>query len=361
MSSQSSSQLPGSPPAKKALFNSSPGSPTSSHRVNITGYLTCVGEVQTSRTKNTFFDIEVKVGLDTLVVVRVMEMGLSDKAFFTDNFNKVIRLTQVADKGKTLFYNEKYGALKMVQTHTLLFANSTVYTEISQIDINIDTPINVRGYLFWIDEVKFIKDREIRDAVLSGENGNIAVSIWNVPVIDSLEEGIWYVFHNMLVKMFNTIKLSTSIKTVIMRCVQDDLPDITKPDVQRFMQDVETVHISDVVSVEIRALKVCVMNKCSFKFTVEDNQEMTRCPKCKQKQKVQKMVEKTDGTMVIDSDGVQRSLNFDLEVFASALDIPSANNNNYDAQEDQLLSISDRQVRVTNGKIVSIVDTALEV
>ena len=92
MSSRSSLQPPGSPPAKKAHFHSPPGSPTSLHRVNITGYLTCVGEVQTSRTKKTFFDIEVKVGLDTLVVVRVMEMGLSDKAFFADNFNKFIRL-----------------------------------------------------------------------------------------------------------------------------------------------------------------------------------------------------------------------------------------------------------------------------
>ena len=119
------------PPAKRALFNSPSNSSTGSNRVNITAYLTCVRLVQTSRTKNRYFDVEVKVGVDTLLVVRVMEMGLTDKSFFTDNLNKVVRLAQVADRGKTLFYNEKYGALKMLQSHSLLFANSVDFPDLT--------------------------------------------------------------------------------------------------------------------------------------------------------------------------------------------------------------------------------------
>ena len=194
----------------------------------------------------------------------------------------------------------------------------------------------------------------MREALLTGEEGEIVRTVWNASVIESLEEGIWYAFHGMLVKMFNTVKLATAVNSVIMKCDQDDFPDISKPDVTEFMENVETVTISDVVSVEIRGLKVCVMNKCGFKFVVEENQEMTRCSRCNQKQKVQKMVEKTNGTMVIDSAGVQRSFEFDLEVFASVLDTPCGNNNNYDAQENQLLSLTDREVTVTNGKIISI-------
>ena len=108
------------------------------------------------------------------------------------------------------------------------------------------------------------------------------------------------------------------------------------------MEDIEIVKIHDVVSVEIRGLKVCVMNRCGFKFVVEENQEMTRCPRCNQKQKVYKMIEKTDGTMVIDLAGVQRSLEFDLEVFNDCLHVDSVDWDNYDALENQLLTLSDR-------------------
>ena len=358
--SQDNSQGGMSPPPKKAMFNSPSKSSPASNRINITGYLTCVGEVQTSRTNNRYFDIELKVGVDASLVVRVMEMGLSDKTFFKTNLNKVVRLVQVTDKGKTLFYNESYGGQKMLQSHSLLFVNSVVYMKLEEINMSIDTAINVKGYLHWIGSVKVIREREMREAVLSGEDGEIVLTVWNAAVIESLEEGIWYAFHGMVVKMFNTVKLATSVNTVIMKCVQEDFPVVYRPDVDEFLEDIESVKISDVVSVEIRALKLCVMNKCGFKFVVEENQEMTRCPRCNQKQKVQKMREKTDGTMVIDSAGVQRSLEFDLEVFANVLDTPSANNNNYDAQEDQLLSLSDREVKVTNGKIMSI-DTADEV
>ena len=84
------------------------------------------------------------MAVDTTLVVQVTETGLTDKSFFTHNLNKVVRLAQVADRGKTLFYNEKYGALKMLQSHSLLFANSVVYTEIEDVNISIDAAINVR-------------------------------------------------------------------------------------------------------------------------------------------------------------------------------------------------------------------------
>ena len=60
----------------------------------------------------------------------------------------------------------------------------------------------------------------MREAVLTEEHGEIVVSVWNLALIDSLEEGTWYAFHSMVVMMFNTLKLATALNTVIMRCVQ---------------------------------------------------------------------------------------------------------------------------------------------
>ena len=75
------------------------------------------------------------MAVDTTLVVQVTETGLTDKSFFTHNLNKVVRLAQVADRGKTLFYNEKYGALKMLHSHSLLFANSVDLPDISKPDV----------------------------------------------------------------------------------------------------------------------------------------------------------------------------------------------------------------------------------
>ena len=72
------------------------------------------------------------MAVDTTLVVQVTETGLTDKSFFTHNLNKVVRLAQVADRGKTLFYNEKYSALKMLHSRSLLFANSVDFPDISK-------------------------------------------------------------------------------------------------------------------------------------------------------------------------------------------------------------------------------------
>ena len=50
-----------------------------------------------------------------------MQMGLSEPRFFTENLGKVVRLGNIADKGATLFYNEKYGGHKALHTHAFLF------------------------------------------------------------------------------------------------------------------------------------------------------------------------------------------------------------------------------------------------
>ena len=45
------------------------------------------------------------------------------------------------DKGKMLFYNERYGAQEILQSYTLLFVNSVVYMKDEDINIMFEAKI----------------------------------------------------------------------------------------------------------------------------------------------------------------------------------------------------------------------------
>ena len=187
-----------SPPAKKALFGSPNKSP--SVKKNITGWLTCSPGVQTfSHTNNAFFDVQLRTAANKFEVVRVMDMGLVDKAFFTRQLNQVVRLKNVTEKinngHKTTFYNEKWGSLKEAQGHGLSFQAAVTYTNLNVITEVTTSLVNVKGYFYWTSPMKLVRDRKVREAVLCGLHGRVRLDVWAENVIKSLGEGQWYAFH----------------------------------------------------------------------------------------------------------------------------------------------------------------------
>ena len=367
-----------SPSAKKSLFQSpggfgSPGSSPSSSPVqkrNLTGYLILTGETRVPDTNNNYFDVVVRTGDKKEEIVRIMEMGLQNKEFFCVNVGSVIRLINLSpgrgNNGSLLLYNERYTGSKSLVNQTLNFSNTVTLKMVGELSEQTKGEFHTKGYLFWLGPVTVAANgQDIREAVFTDtDGGQIGITIWNITLINSLAEGIWYNFHDMVVKVFGRLKMNTTKTTVIGKCSEVIDMEVNIPKLLDFMDELEVVEIERIKSIQMWSSKFCSKRGCDHQFQqgeIEENQDSIRCGGCRSKVWVIDLLEKREGTceIVVKNTTVLKTFTFAVSVFETYMST-TVPNEALEAFEDTCLRLTNITMKCVKQEILAVEDTEVE-
>ena len=195
MKRSSTNELPSTPPSacKNKLFMT-PSPSRKSRKVNLTGYITHIGESRTSQSshRNQYFDIKFKIAEKEEVKVRCMVLGMPE-SYLHKRRNQPISLINVSDSNGTLFFNMQTGSSLKELNYGLDFSKELIVTKISGIQEDQCYPINITGTIRWMGENKLSKDGiSIREGLLKDETGGIPLTIWKESLINTITEGESY-------------------------------------------------------------------------------------------------------------------------------------------------------------------------
>ena len=198
------SAIPTTPvrPPKRKLFGSpSYGSSSSSspmQKKNVTGYLVATGVTQIAKsTKKKYIELKIMIGPESFEVVRIMVDSLTteETKFYHDNVGKVLHLEGVNYGKYVQFFTDNGRNRKLLDRH-LSFKLDMKLTLVEDVTVQMRHPINVKGHLYWLKAADIAANgNDIREAlVVDCKKAAIVVSIWGIPMFESLTEGYLYEF-----------------------------------------------------------------------------------------------------------------------------------------------------------------------
>ena len=363
-----------SPMAKKNLlasFGKSPKrpsapirSPKSSTKKTIIGILIAKGEHQTAQTMNVFFEIKVKISESGYEYVRLMTTGLSaqDEAFFQANIGKPIKLENVSKTENNMqFYNERTGGRKSVVDRELTFSPVEKFYDIPKINQEMKTSINVKGHYFWLSEMKQVYTGSwLRDGVLVTDNDRMVLTVWGLSLLGSISEGCCYEFHDVETKVFNTLKLATTGKSVVMKTSAevmsrpsdiDDMAEAAPGSAQQTKTFNAKIISANFVNASVE--KECAI--CSYSFTPEPNNDMPRCPDCNKRQDLEAMKEKRTASIDILIEDCQVELSVEIGLVEKLFNLEKSNDvDHLDGLEIKFIRLNEATFKMEVSVVKSI-------
>ena len=170
--------------------------------------------------------------------------------------------------------------------------------------------------MFWLGDAQASNNnKEFREGVLSNGSATIPVTIWSQPMFHSLTEEVWYDMHDMNIKRFNQLLLATTIYTLINKCNDENLPEVSGPDLMLYQPtDTKAITPEIVSCTVVTGNLLCSVQSCQIPFEPEPNQLFTKCPGG-HRQLVSKMKSVKQGKIDIEVDGSQHILTFHVSVF----------------------------------------------
>lgn len=322
-----------SPPPKKQLFSS----PQKSEKINVTGYLVCMGVNQKGDKGNEFFDINIQTGETEYMNIKVMMMGLNVDVF-RKRMGHPIRLVRIShSESGTNFYNERYGSMIEDLKFSLEFEKKFVMVECCDITDVVKDNINIVGCIFWLGETEVTSNGTyFRNGIIKDQTGQIPITVWRKAMINSIKNESWYILTDMATKIWIDLKLDTTRSTIIQATVED-MPAVERPELRSSANEPATDLLDDpeIVAVEVTETLSCL--SCHTILSPEKNEKFVRCTHCQRKQISAKLPKSMNGVMDVVNKGIMISLEINQEVITTYFGVDTVKLKTEDVEEKLLL------------------------
>ena len=199
----------------------------------------------TSRSGNEFFDVKLKVSEGKTVTVRILKQANQTiKEAYLKSLRQEgepVKLKSLSNTQNGMFFFNTSRRITIERNNSLNFSfDNKHFQNMSYIKTQKTGIFDILATVKWLHNVKQIDLTKVkwrlRESVLYDESGSILLTVWG-DLIDSIQECKTYEFHNLSLKNFFGLKLSTTTSTIITAASDADkvIPNLCESDLKEHL------------------------------------------------------------------------------------------------------------------------------
>uniref|UniRef100_A0A7M5XLJ5 Uncharacterized protein n=1 Tax=Clytia hemisphaerica TaxID=252671 RepID=A0A7M5XLJ5_9CNID len=231
-------------PAKRIYY--SPSTPSTktptkdSDKIDMTGYITNVTEIVTSRKSgNDYFDVYLKTSPTVQEVIRVMikHNRSIKRSFFSEAKEIPVKITNLTKRDNVSFFNSNFNSSSLVKTHLTTsfdFAADNLFSSIDHVNTFEKGTFNIKGAFIWSSAETKAKKKDgsmerVRDGVIvQREDSTISVSVWGKLIGKNFELQDKQTIEDKILELSDCVKITYSKSKLVVTNIleveeEDDL------------------------------------------------------------------------------------------------------------------------------------------
>lgn len=261
---------------------------------DLIGYIVSFATFKSSA-GNEGFDVKFQISPTNNVTVKIMKAAnpyITDS--YINNFKQAANpiSLQNLNRGSNgiYFFNSSRGSRFETTNNVDFTYNPNKVSTIEQIKQGVIGEVNFIARIKWLFEKQDVGNKFLRESVVYDSTDNIRITIWE-DLLDCIDEQQCYHFHNILVKDYYGIKLTTT-KSTRVEVVQDSSVfknfEIDDQILEKYRKDQESLHrkLNPIICCpKIQNLKLevtpgCTNVECQKPVTILPSKRSVTCIHC---------------------------------------------------------------------------------